>query len=80
MTREEVREWPVVTDVNKEMRRPGTRYLKGLQANAGILRIHHQAGRLSQPRSLTYGTQHGRSLVLKGAALAGPVTPRKLRF
>lgn len=70
----------MVTGANKELRRPGTGYLKGLQANAGILRIHYQAGRLSQPRSLTHGTQHKHSLILKGAALAGPVTPCKLGF
>lgn len=68
----------VVTGAKKELE--GVGYLKGLQANASIPRIHHQARRLSQPRSLTDGTQHSCCLILKGAALAGPATPCKLRF
>lgn len=69
-----------LTDANKEPRRSGMGYLKGLVANISIMGVHHQAGRLGQSRSLTYGTQDSCGFILKGTALAGPLIPCRLRF
>lgn len=70
-----------LTDANKEPGRPARMgYLKGLVANTSIMGVHHQAGRLGQSRSLTYGTQDSCCLVLKGTTLAGPLIPCRLRF
>lgn len=69
-----------LTESKREPGRPGMGYLKGLVANSSIMGVYHQAGRLGQPRSLTYGTQDSCCLILKGTALAGPLIPCRLRF